>query len=308
MILSSRGLDLLQVGYSGVVTKIHQADKEKLDETNFIEWFRFLRAVLRHEKKFYVLEKTPPNAPVNNAPTEVRTAYDKYQDDSLIVGCLMLATMTPELLRDHENMTAWDMISSLKYMFRLQIEQERFDTVKALCACKMTERSSVSTHILKMKGYSDQLTRLGSPLGQELEIDMVLNSLTITYKQFIKDYNMKDKGRGEIPEVAVWYNCFHHRHQMRTCPARLEEIKKQKANRARPSGLARTKVLLTHPGEFLRKDFLSRITNGDTVDLEGIQEPQRWDEWLTLTFNKMLSFNKLLKIINEIQNNRRTDY
>ncbi|KAI3701911.1 hypothetical protein L6452_27376 [Arctium lappa] len=237
----------------------------------------------------------PPNTPVRNAPTEVITAYDKYQDDSLIVGCLMLATMTPELLRDHENMTAWDMISSLKSMFRLQIKRERFDIIKALCACKMIERSSVSTHILKMKGYFDQLTRLGFPLGQELEIDMVLNSLPKTYKQFIKGYNMKglnktltelysllkttekdmksklgsikpkqalmikpysgiikkkgeltkgkthvgrssiDKGKGEIPEVAVWYNCFHHGHQMRTCPARLAEIKKQKATRAGPS-------------------------------------------------------------------------
>ncbi|KAI3667449.1 hypothetical protein L6452_42507 [Arctium lappa] len=166
-------------------------DKEKLDGTNFIEWFRFLRAVLRHEKKFYVLETPPPNAPAINAPTEVKTAYDKYQNDSLIVGCLMLSTMTPELLRDHENMTAWDMISSLKSMFRLQIKRERFDTVKALSACKMTERSSVSTHILKMKGYFDQLTCLGFPLGQELEIDMVLNSLPKTYKQFVNDYNMK---------------------------------------------------------------------------------------------------------------------
>ncbi|KAI3718325.1 hypothetical protein L6452_19190 [Arctium lappa] len=166
-------------------------DKEKLDGTNFIEWFRSLRAVLRYEKKFYVLENPPPNTLVRNAPTEVIIAYDKYQNDSLIVGCLMLATTTPELLRDHENMTAWDMISSLKSMFRLQIKWERFDTIKALCACKMTERSSVSTHILKMKGYFDQLTRLGFPLGQELEIDMVLNSLPKTYKQFIKGYNMK---------------------------------------------------------------------------------------------------------------------
>ncbi|KAI3664935.1 hypothetical protein L6452_43548 [Arctium lappa] len=212
-------------------------DKEKLDGTNFIEWFRLLRVVLRHEKKFYVLETPPPNVPVKNAPTEVITAYDKYEDDYLIVGCLMLATMTPELLRDHENMTAWYMISSLKSMFQLQIKRKIFDTFKALSACKMTERSSVSAHILKMKGYFDQLTRLGFPLGQELEIDMVLNSLSKTDKQFIKDYNMKDKGKGGIPEVAVWYNCFHHGHQMRTCPARLAEIKKQKATRVGPSGV-----------------------------------------------------------------------
>ncbi|KAI3666785.1 hypothetical protein L6452_41822 [Arctium lappa] len=171
----------------------------------------------------------------------------------------MLATMTPELLRDHENMTAWDMISSQKSMFRLQIKRDRFDTIKALCACKMTEHSSVSTHILKMKGYFHQLTRLGFPLGQELEIDMDIKSKlgSIKPKQALMikpdsgiikkkgeltkgkthvGRSSINKGKGEIPEVAVWYNCFHHGHQMRTCPARLAEIKKQKATRAGPSG------------------------------------------------------------------------
>ncbi|KAI3718819.1 hypothetical protein L6452_19703 [Arctium lappa] len=252
-------------------------DNEKLDGTNFIEWFRFLRAVLRYEKKFYVLENPSPNAPTRNAPTEVKTAYDKHQDDSLIVGCLMLATMTPELLRDHENMTACDMISSLKSMFRLQIKRERFDTVKALCACKMT---SVRLHSILKTTKRDMKSKLDSTKPKQAlmikpDIETIKKKGEITKGKTHVGRSNIDKGKGEIPEVAVWYSCFHHGHQMRTCPARLAEIKKQKATRAGPSGLTRTKVLLTHPGEFLRKDFLSRVTNGDTVDLEEIQEPQR---------------------------------
>ncbi|KAJ9547812.1 hypothetical protein OSB04_020355 [Centaurea solstitialis] len=165
-------------------------EKDKLNGTNFVDWLRFLRVVLKHEKKLYVIENPPPNPPARNASAEVRAAYEKHQNDSLDVSCLMLASMTPELLRDHEDMNAWDMIQSLKSMFQIQARQERFDTVRALHACMMTEGSSVSTHVLKMKGYVDRLTRLGYPLGQELATDLVLNSLSKSYDQFVLNYNM----------------------------------------------------------------------------------------------------------------------
>lgn len=175
-------------------------DKEKLNGTNFLDWFRFLRVVLRHEKKFYVLENPPPNPPARNASAEVRAAYDKYQNDSLEVGCVMLASMTPELLRDHEDMTAWDIISSLKSMFELQARQDRFDTVKELLSCMMTEGSSVGANVLKMKGYVDRLTRLGFPLDKEIAVDIVLHSLSKSYSHFVLNYNMNglDKSLTEL--------------------------------------------------------------------------------------------------------------
>ncbi|KAI3672479.1 hypothetical protein L6452_38568 [Arctium lappa] len=162
---------------------------DKLNGTNFVDWFRFLRVVLKHEKKLF-LKAPPPNTPARNASAEVRSAYDKHLNDSLDVSCLMLASMTPELLREHEDMNAWDMISSLKSMFQLQARKERFDAIRALHACKMTESLSVSTHVLRMKGYVDRLTRLGYPLGQELATDMVLNSLSKSYDQFVLNYNI----------------------------------------------------------------------------------------------------------------------
>ena len=72
-------------------------EKEKLNGTNFIDWYRNLRIVLRQEKKEYVLEQPYPNDLPDNATDADRTAYEKHCDDLVNVSCLMLATMSPDL-------------------------------------------------------------------------------------------------------------------------------------------------------------------------------------------------------------------
>ena len=43
-------------------------EKEKLTETNFLDWFRNMRIVLTHEKKLYVLDEPISEAPPAGAP------------------------------------------------------------------------------------------------------------------------------------------------------------------------------------------------------------------------------------------------
>ncbi|KAK8661365.1 hypothetical protein V6N13_090970 [Hibiscus sabdariffa] len=46
----------------------------------------------------------------------------------LDVGFLMLATMTPELQKQHEDMVAYEMIQNLKEIYEGQARQERYET------------------------------------------------------------------------------------------------------------------------------------------------------------------------------------
>src|SRR5664279_276199 len=89
-----------------------------------------------------------------------------------------------------ESLGAFNMLVQLKDMFQQQAKQERFETVKTLASCKMAQGISVSVHVLKMKGYVDQLERLGFPISQELATDFILNSLTSSYDSFVLNYNM----------------------------------------------------------------------------------------------------------------------
>ncbi|KAL4376280.1 hypothetical protein GQ457_02G023460 [Hibiscus cannabinus] len=113
-------------------------------------------------------------------------------DDMLDVGCLMLATMTPELQKQHEDMVAYEMIQNLKEIYEGKARQERYETSKALFQCKMSEGSPVGAHIIKMMGYIQTLEKLGFALNDELAIDVVLQSLSDIFSQFILNFNMNE--------------------------------------------------------------------------------------------------------------------
>ena len=167
-------------------------EKDKLTGTNFLDWFRNLRIVLKKERKLYVLDEPHPEEPIESASRADKNAYDKHHNDSIDVACLMLATMNSELQKELEHMEAFDMIVKLKETFQQQARQERYDTTKALHSCKMAEGASVSAHVLKMKGYIEHLDRLGFPLNQELTTDLILNSLPASYSHFVMNFNMNE--------------------------------------------------------------------------------------------------------------------
>ncbi|KAJ9547176.1 hypothetical protein OSB04_019719 [Centaurea solstitialis] len=88
-------------------------EKDKLSGPNFLNWERNLMIVLKHERKWYVLEEPLGEASPANASAAVRNAHKKHSDDLLDVGCLMLATMSPDLQTMLMNTNAYDMICQL---------------------------------------------------------------------------------------------------------------------------------------------------------------------------------------------------
>ena len=54
----------------------------------------------------------------------------------------------------------------------------------------MNPSTSVSAHVLKMKGLIDQLDKLGAPISHELATDLILGSFPESYDQFFMNYNM----------------------------------------------------------------------------------------------------------------------
>ena len=79
-------------------------EKEKLNGTNFIDWIRNLRIVLKQERKDYVLENPIPPEPAANAPRAERDAYKKHSDDVVYATCLKLATElgASKAIREHD--------------------------------------------------------------------------------------------------------------------------------------------------------------------------------------------------------------
>ncbi|KAK8628046.1 hypothetical protein V6N13_063758 [Hibiscus sabdariffa] len=82
-----------------------------------------MRIVLNQERKECVIIKPVPNEPGTNAPRANKEKFEKHMNTMLDVGCLVLATMTLKLQKQHEYMVAYEMIQNLKEIFVGQARQ-----------------------------------------------------------------------------------------------------------------------------------------------------------------------------------------
>ncbi|GKE39188.1 retrotransposon protein, putative, ty1-copia subclass [Tanacetum coccineum] len=115
--------------------------------------------------------------------------------------------MTPELHTQFENSSPYDMIKELKSMFGKQAKVERFDLIQTFHACKEEEGKPVAAYVLQIKGYVDQLERLGYMLPQDLIVGLILNGLTKDFAGFVRNYNMHNMGKtiGELHAMLIEY-------------------------------------------------------------------------------------------------------
>ena len=175
-------------------------EKDKLNGTNFTNWYRNLRIVLKQEKKEHVLDNPIPDEPGLDESAAVRSAFRRAQDESTEISCLMLAHMEPELQQQFEEVEAHDMIVALKSMFETQARTERYNVSRALLGCKLRDGDPLGPHMIKMVGYVQSLDRLGFPLSEEFATDILLNSLPSVYGPFISNYHMHgmDKKLAEL--------------------------------------------------------------------------------------------------------------
>ncbi|CAH9124100.1 unnamed protein product, partial [Cuscuta epithymum] len=103
-------------------------EKEKLNGTNYMDWDRNLRIVLKQERKEYVLDQPIPAEPAANAARVIRDAYERHVRDEVDVTCLMLTIMEANLQKQFLNRRAHDISNELKNLFQKQARIERFET------------------------------------------------------------------------------------------------------------------------------------------------------------------------------------
>ena len=239
--------------------------REKLTGVNFVDWLRQLRIVLRYESKLHILEEPLPEPPATDATWSVRYAYEKRVEDTHDVACLMLSTMSSELQKHFEHMSVYDMMNKLKDMFQQQVREEHYECVKNLVGCRMQEGRSVSAHVLKMKAYVDQMERLGFPMGRELAVDIVLQSLPASYDQFIMNYHMHDmeKTLGELHGMLKTAESDMAKHESTSSiPTTSSREQKKKKKKPTPKG----KVGVSKPIPHIESE------DNDCVPHEEIQE------------------------------------
>ncbi|GKC14124.1 zinc finger, CCHC-type containing protein, partial [Tanacetum coccineum] len=105
---------------------------------------------------------------------EILVAHTAWVKGSKEIAGLMLMTMEPEIQRNLENLHANDMLKELKTLKKGQ---------------------SVSSYVLRMKGYIDNLERLGHPVTLVLAVSLILIGLRKEFDGFVQNYNMHSLGK-----------------------------------------------------------------------------------------------------------------
>ncbi|XP_019447217.1 PREDICTED: uncharacterized protein LOC109350435 [Lupinus angustifolius] len=120
-----------------------------------------------HEKLIDVIDKPHVPEPSNNDDTETISAYKKYLEDLMSTKCLILASMSSELQRQHEDMDPTDIIAHLK-MYGTQSRTTRYQLSKTLFRSMLNVNAQVGLYVLKMISLMVQLEKLGYKLRKEL--------------------------------------------------------------------------------------------------------------------------------------------
>ena len=103
----------------------------------------------------------------------------------------MLASMCNELQRQHEDMEPKAMLLHLMELFSEQSRTQRYEISKSLFRDRMAESSFVQAHVLKIIEWIERLAVLGVELPVRMSMDLILQSLSDSFSQFVVNFIMK---------------------------------------------------------------------------------------------------------------------
>ncbi|GJS83898.1 retrotransposon protein, putative, ty1-copia subclass [Tanacetum coccineum] len=133
---------------------------------------------MRVEKKLSVIEQPIPPAHTTDSEAQVLAEWNAVYDAHNEVACLMFRSINPELHRQFENSSHYEMLQEIKSMFEKQAG-----------------------------GYVEQLERLGYVLPQDLSVGLIMNGPTSDFVGFVRNYNMHNMGKtiGELHALLIEY-------------------------------------------------------------------------------------------------------
>ena len=115
--------------------------------------------------------------------------------------CYILVSMSNDLQQQHEDMrTVREMLVHLQELYDEHSRTAHFEVFQKLFKAKMHDGQSVNDHCLTMIKDIEELQKLRMNMDKELQVDLILQSLSDSYGQFIMNYHM-NKIDTTLPEL-----------------------------------------------------------------------------------------------------------
>lgn len=121
----------------------------------------------------YISLSAPPTQLTHNVTLEEWDVNQKYFSYTTNVICWMLASITPNMKKQHKVMDARSILLHLKELVLVHVWHEKYEVSKSLYRSKMSDGSQVGLHVLKMIAYAMRLLVLSFCMNNDLDIDLV---------------------------------------------------------------------------------------------------------------------------------------
>nr|GEW02398.1 hypothetical protein [Tanacetum cinerariifolium] len=212
------------------------SERETLTGANFNDWYRSLRIVLRVADTYDYLYKPCPDQPLESASEEDKAAWKaeyKKHNDAVKI----------------------------------------YELVDALHSCKQAPEKFVSAHVLKMKGYIDQLHALGKSYDNDMAINLINSRYGYVYLLKHK-HEVFENFKVFKSEVELQLgNKIKALRSDRGGEYLSQEFKDSLRYLKETMGYyfyfpPENKVILTRYGNFLERDLISQKFSGRDHDLE----------------------------------------
>ena len=182
-------------------------EQYKLNGKNYQDWVRNLKIILDSEERTYVLDSPYPLEVVGNDTPEDIAFKQKWANDDMQARCLMLASMIPELQRQHENYQyASQIYKHLEDLFQTPDRLTRYSVISGLYSRKLKEGGDVLEHGLKMIEGIERLERFNTLSKVELYEDLILHSLPPSFNEFKVNYLVANKIHTHVELINLLKN------------------------------------------------------------------------------------------------------
>ena len=127
-------------------------------------------------------------------------------DEDNKIKCYILASMSNDLQCQYEDMrTTKEMMTHLQELCGRQSRTTHFEVFQRLFRVKICDRQSVNDHYLTMIKDIEELQKLRMNMDKELQVDLILQSFSDSYEQFIMNYHINkiDSTLSELLNMLV---------------------------------------------------------------------------------------------------------
>ena len=128
-------------------------------------------------------------------------------------------------------METHSILLNLKELYGEHSRTARYEISKQLFRARMTEGTSVQDHVLMVIDLITRLSQLGFVMGEELNQDLILQSLSESFSQFVLNYHM-NKLNTSLPELLNMLKIAESHLKKNKAPLLLvDEINKKKSSK-----------------------------------------------------------------------------